>query len=176
MTSVMQIGGMLYGMGASTAVHRYVLLIRQLGEEVGFRGNWQTEVGKRLGIGQSQVSRILSGQRNAGRRTIDTAVERLSIRPDFFFGRFPHDPHYRDFVGIDKNRTKHSAHQALVDFLKSHEGISTTNEERVWLSMQRWPGEPTVLSYHYLINAIRSVVRASESDQADAGLVNEDKH
>ena len=75
-------------MTGTTPADRYALLVEQLGEELGYKRGWMTAVAKKLGVHRSYVSRIHAGDRTGiGSQAIDRAIQRLSLDPQFFYGR-----------------------------------------------------------------------------------------
>ena len=63
---------------------RLVALIEQLGDELERRPGWQVEVCDRIGISESVLSKIKSGDRGAGKKTLSRVANRLGIDLHYF--------------------------------------------------------------------------------------------
>ena len=78
------------------ATRRFRLLVQQLSAE----GLSQRRIARKLGISQGAVSFAVTGRNATSARTIGRAIERLRLRPEFFFDPGLGDrPSYRDHVG-----------------------------------------------------------------------------
>ena len=81
----------------SLAKERYLLLLQQVQEEVGY--GWQSEAARKLGVTQALISQMASGSRSPGLNAIDRAQARLRLDPSFFYDAELENPHYRNFIG-----------------------------------------------------------------------------
>jgi transcriptional regulator with XRE-family HTH domain len=65
---------------------RYIKLAKELGEGMGYAHGWRRRVAERLGIDESMLSKILSGNRKVGWRLAERAMEKLALDPTYFSG------------------------------------------------------------------------------------------
>lgn len=142
------------------AARRYKALCEQLyAEDVAEHGRGsQGRVGKALGVSQGFVSKVMNDEQQAVEVGLyELAVERLKIRPDFFFTKRPTNPHYRDFrVG---GTLPTVMYKALGEFLHtmSSQDDAPNEAERHALETMVWDGEPTYTTYALLLQALRTV-------------------
>ncbi len=83
------------------AVHRAILLIRQLADEYGGPRQWgvKTKVAQRTGISSDYVTKILNRARvSLGLEAIETIGKKVGVRREFFYDDTVRDPHYRDYL------------------------------------------------------------------------------
>lgn len=77
---------------------RYAKLVNDLGTERAFQRGWMTRVGDLLGVHNSYISLLHSGQRlDVGGSVIARAIEKMSLDPAYFFDATLSEPSYRDF-------------------------------------------------------------------------------
>lgn len=84
----------------SLSSRRVVLLLQQIIAEGGGRDQRgaQAYAAERTGLKADHVTKLLKGERNAGRDTIDAVRERIGLRADFFFRELEVTPFYRDWL------------------------------------------------------------------------------
>lgn len=149
-----------------TAGKRYQALVQQLLNEPGAT---QTSVAKQLGCGQPHISRVLNDARGIGVDAIELAVRNLKIHSVFFFIDLPADsepPNYLDYAGPRKIPPS-GGYAAMADFLENDPlDMKPTTEEREAIERMRWDGEPTLQTYVYFLQALRSVRKESTAVRA----------
>lgn len=155
-------------MGASEkAARRYAALVEQLADELGRKWGWQTAVAKRLGITQVYVSQIHNGERTGvGASAIEKAVRRIPLDPSYFYGPHHGTPHYSTFVPGSR-AVDTPAYPALLEFLAGPEGRGITPDEEAFLRGYRAShGEPTPLTFHFVLMAYRSELTPAEAAES----------
>lgn len=163
-----------------TPADRYRQLIEQLRDDTGDRWGWKKDVADLLGIDATLPARFLNKERNAGSDSIEKAINRLGLRSDFFYGD-KNGPKYRDYLKgeppeLHAPRAAHPNH-VLAVFLKSAEGQAASSEEVERLKAEMFPPgrSPTLLSYHFLLQAYRAET-VPDGTATRAALATEDAY
>jgi transcriptional regulator with XRE-family HTH domain len=68
----------------SFTTKRYIEVVERLAAQLGRAHGWRRRAAERLGISESHLSKILSGERDVGRELAERAVERLGLDPSHF--------------------------------------------------------------------------------------------
>jgi hypothetical protein len=115
-------------------------------------------VAEYLYVRQAFVSKLKSGEREAGISSIEVAIRKRGISPAFFFRQMARDPHYSDWQGPHRI-PPNMGYPAFQTFLKlaAESGLNVTDAERKALQEQEWPGYPTVQSYLMMLQAVRAL-------------------
>lgn len=132
---------------------RFVEMLREIVAEEG--GN-ATAAGRRLGLTQSYVSKLLSGERSIGLVKMNKAVERIGLDRAYFSG--PVGRSYRAYLRFVE------PHPALRAFLSGPIGKEVSAEERAML--EGWSSErmePTERIYELILTGIREHRRFQEA-------------
>lgn len=131
------------------AAKRLRLLIEQLGDERGRDTGWKTEVGSKLGIGSSVLSKLNDPSRSVSSATVQKVVDALGIDAQFFYDRsLGEAPRYRDFIDPAKNRTEARAPASETldpphwkDFLRLYDRIALLTPDDLARIQRYWsPG------------------------------------
>jgi hypothetical protein len=149
--------------GCDLQSRRYFGLIRELADEHGApKHGWRIRVSARLGINQSFLSRLLSGERaTIGADSIDKAVMQLGMRRAYFEDH-AEPASYTDFVGAAVSRTP--TFTGWFEFLASPIGRDITpGELRTLASTMFEVGyQPTAAYYEGHLYMLRSRVTHAE--------------
>jgi transcriptional regulator with XRE-family HTH domain len=148
----------------STASDRYVALVFQMGDEWDRAWGWKSKAARKLGVHQTYISAIANGDRTTvGSKAVESAIDRLGLDPDFFYGEFAEPPHYTAFLP-DASVERPEPYAALEEFLKGPEGQAATPEEIEDLRAIRWRKQPTVLTYRFALQAVRAQVELTPEE------------
>jgi predicted XRE-type DNA-binding protein len=139
---------------------RYIRLIDEMAQDLNLRHGWQSNVARQLGVDQSYVSRLYRRERDSvGLDSVELAIERLRIRPEYFHGR-KEPASYKDYVGPDRGSVPYPAWAA---FLRSELGQSMSADERDTLAAVRFQGgTPTLALYEGWLLLMRGALSRDE--------------
>jgi transcriptional regulator with XRE-family HTH domain len=139
------------------------LLVELLTEEGGVdKHGSKSRAARRLGIDQSYVSKILTGERSAGLESIDAAVTKLRIQRAYFDA--PLGATYRSFRGQQQGP---ALHPALAAFLATPQGSQVTPDELEVLRAAHYgKGRVTRRWHELLLFAIREGYSPDEAAES----------
>ena len=149
-------------------LERLARLVEELQKEPGGPYS-QSVVARRMGMGQSHLSRLLNGQRGGvGLKVVGRIADKLGLDMEYFTAR--EEPiSYREYLRT--GAAKGLAHPSLEQFLCSSmsDGISKAHEEE--LREERPPdGDPGVEYYVHLYSALKARDRHHETLRAAANV------
>jgi transcriptional regulator with XRE-family HTH domain len=148
------------------AARRYAALVWQLADEMGQKYGWRSRVARKLGVSQPYISQIANGDRTGiGIKAIESAIKKLPLERDYFYGEHAGTPHYSGFV--PSRVATAAAYPALDEFLATAEGKAITEDELEFLRSYRAShGEPTTVTYHYALMGFRSELAPEEAAES----------
>lgn len=129
---------------ADLAKERWRLFLSQWAAEFADeRGNWQSGLAGRLGVTPSAINKQARFARGKRPQTIQRAIARLQIDPDFFYNPRLKDPHWRDFVRkkAPEAAAENKHWQRFVRY-GWPEKLKLTDEEIGWLRATPFRGGP----------------------------------
>ncbi|UJR81454.1 Hypothetical protein I5071_35130 [Sandaracinus amylolyticus] len=144
---------------------RLRLLLDQLrvewDERHGDSPGFQRDAAKKTGMSESQVSKLVKGERAGGDlKTLFDVIRTMKIRPDFFFDEALSEPHYRQFV---KSRGPKLApvSEAWATFLEigGPKKYGLTTEQTEWLRTAPFRGGAQSVDDY--IAAARAITKAT---------------
>ena len=149
------------------ARERFRAMVEQMMAE--FKANHGTEWGgithiaERIGINQGYLSEILRGGQGAGGvgiEKITTAIHKVGLRPDFFWGDHSGVPLYRDFLVRSSEGAPEDPHlSAFLRFAEANyaEEDQITPQEAAILRSYRPPAgfKTNKRTFHFILEAIR---------------------
>jgi transcriptional regulator with XRE-family HTH domain len=131
---------------------RFRLLLEQL-----LTDKSQREVARVLGLSQGSISFYMQRQREPEMEAIGQAIDRLHIRPSFFFDASLENPRYTDFLGTHLEEewkdtdawVELERNGRIDDFRRDGVPEETIQRVRRW----KWRGPPKPRDYERLLEA-----------------------